>query len=115
MATAVQIAGALLVLAAFAAAQVGRWSTESTPYLVTNLVGAGILAASALVNAQWGFVLLNATWATVATVGLVVGTVRRRRGEPTLSEHPPLPPTLAHWRTSSCTPGSIPHWSPMRR
>lgn len=93
MATTVQVVGALLVLAAFAAAQLGRWSTESTPYLVTNLVGAGVLAGSALANAQWGFVLLNATWATVAAVGLAVGIVRRRRGQPPLHEHPPLPPT----------------------
>ena len=93
MATAVQIVGALLVLAAFAAAQLGRWSTESTPYLVTNLVGAGVLAASAIANAQWGFVLLNTTWAAVAAVGLVVGALRRRRGEAPVAEHPPLPPT----------------------
>ncbi|MCB1002790.1 MAG: hypothetical protein KDB35_01255 [Acidimicrobiales bacterium] len=93
MATTVQVVGALLVLAAFAAAQAGRWSTESTRYLVTNLVGAGILAASALVNAQWGFVLLNATWTAVAAAGLVAGVRRRRRGRPVTREHPPLPPT----------------------
>lgn len=81
------------MLAAFAAAQLGHWSTESTPYLLTNLVGAGVLAGSALANGQWGFVLLNTTWAAVATVGLVVGAVRRRRGQPPIPEHPPLPPT----------------------
>lgn len=81
------------MLAAFAAAQLGRWSTESRPYLVTNLVGAGVLAGSALANQQWGFVLLNTTWAAVAAVGLVVGTLRRHRGRPPVPEHPPLPPT----------------------
>ena len=91
MSTTVQIAGALLVLAGFAAAQLGRWSTESLPYLFTNLVGATLLAVTALVSAQWGFVLLNTTWAAVAAVGLV-GTARRH-GRPPGHEHPPLPPT----------------------
>ena len=71
MATAVQIVGALLVLGAFALAQAGRWSPETPAYLIVNLVGAAILATSAFVNAQWGFVLLNATWALVAAVGLI--------------------------------------------
>ena len=81
------------MLAAFAAAQLGHWSTESTPYLVTNLVGAGVLAGTAVLAAQWGFVLLNTTWAAVAAVGLVVGATRRHRGQPPVAEHPPLPPT----------------------
>lgn len=71
MATAVQILGALLVLAAFALVQTGRWSPETPAYLVANLVGAAVLATSAFVNDQWGFVLLNTTWALVAAVGLV--------------------------------------------
>ncbi len=71
MATAVQIVGALLVLGAFALAQAGRWSPETPAYLVVNLVGAATLALSALVAAQWGFVLLNTTWALVAAVGLI--------------------------------------------
>ncbi len=91
MATTVQIVGALLVLAGFAAAQLGRWSTESTPYLATNLVGASLLAATAVLSEQWGFVLLNATWAAVAAVGLVGAA--RRRGRPQAHQHPPLPPT----------------------
>ncbi len=93
MATTVQIVGALLVLAAFAAVQLGRWSTDATPYLVINLVGAAALAGTALVASQWGFVLLNTTWAAVAAVGLVTGARRRRRGDPPAPEHPPLPPT----------------------
>lgn len=91
MATTVQIVGALLVLAGFAAAQLGRWSTESVPYLVTNLVGASLLAVTAVASEQWGFLLLNATWAAVALVGLV-GALRRH-GRPPIHEHPPLPPT----------------------
>ena len=91
MSTTVQIVGALLVLAGFAAAQLGRWSTESIPYLATNLVGASLLAVTAVASEQWGFLLLNATWAAVALVGMV-GALRRH-GRPPAHEHPPLPPT----------------------
>lgn len=91
MSTTVQIVGALLVLAGFAAAQLGRWSTESIQYLITNLVGASLLAVTAAASEQWGFLLLNATWAAVALVGLV-GALRRHGGPPA-HEHPPLPPT----------------------
>ena len=91
MATTVQIVGALLVLAGFAAAQLGRWSTESLPYLVTNLVGASLLAVTALVSEQWGFLLLNATCAAVADVGLVGAA--RRHGRAAADEHPPVAAT----------------------
>ncbi len=40
----VQIAGALLILAAFAAAQLGRMRLDSRTYLLLNLVGSVILA-----------------------------------------------------------------------
>ena len=38
----VQVGGALLILAAFILAQVGRLETGSIPYLVLNLVGPAI-------------------------------------------------------------------------
>ena len=74
----VQIVGALLILAAFAAAQFDRLDVESKPYLWLNLVGSVILAALAWHERQWGFLLLESVWAIVSAYSLVRGP--RRRG-----------------------------------
>ena len=66
----VQIVGALLILAAFAAAQFGRLHVESQLYLWLNLVGSVILAALALHEEQWGFLLLEGVWAIVSAYSL---------------------------------------------
>lgn len=67
----VQIVGALLILAGFTAAQMGRLSVESRTYLVLNLIGSAILAYLAIVEEQWGFVLLETVWALVSAWGLL--------------------------------------------
>ena len=67
----VQVAGALCVLAGFAAAQFGVLSTQSRGYLVLNLVGAGILAGLAAADRQYGFLLLEAVWALVSAWSLL--------------------------------------------
>jgi hypothetical protein len=72
----VEVAGALLILAAFALNQFAGLDRHGLPYLTLNLVGGAILAVVAAVHGQWGFLLLQAVWATVALWGLV-GLVRR--------------------------------------
>ena len=67
---AVQVAGAVAILAAFALAQFGVLDVRSRRYLALNLLGAGVLAVSAVVERQWGFVLLEAVWAGVSAWGL---------------------------------------------
>ena len=71
----VQILGSLLVLAAFVAAQRGSLSTDSRLYLSLNLVGASVLAVIAAYQHQFGFLLLEFSWAVVAGRSLA----RRRR------------------------------------
>jgi hypothetical protein len=66
----VQVAGALLVLSAFTAAQLEWVDTRSLVYLVFNLVGSGTLAALAWLDHQWGFLLLEGVWAIVSAWGL---------------------------------------------
>jgi hypothetical protein len=66
----VQVGGALLILAAFILAQMGRLETDSLPYLGSNLVGSTILAIDAWIGAEWGFLLLEGVWAIVSAVGL---------------------------------------------
>jgi hypothetical protein len=76
----VQIAGAVLVLAAFWLAQVGRLDQRSYAYLALNLVGSGALAFLALITAQWGFLLLEGAWAVVSAWGLTSRVAARRTG-----------------------------------
>lgn len=78
MSQAVQIAGAVAILAAFAAAQARIINIRSWGYLWLNFVGALALAASAGYEHQWGFLMLNSVWSAVAAVGLVA---RAWRGE----------------------------------
>jgi hypothetical protein len=74
---AVQIAGAIAILSAFAAAQAGLVNPRSWAYLWLNLLGAAALAASAGHEHQWGFLLLNSVWSAVAAAG-IVARLRRR-------------------------------------
>ena len=67
----IQIVGALLILAAFAAVQFHRMRPDSRLYLALNLVGSVILAVLAVEAEQWGFVLLEGVWAIVSAWGLV--------------------------------------------
>ncbi|MFC5905981.1 CBU_0592 family membrane protein [Streptacidiphilus monticola] len=74
----VQIAGSVLVLIPFALAQAGRVSARSRSYLLFNLIGSGALAADAALTVQWGFLLLEGTWAVVSLLGLL-GVLKGRQ------------------------------------
>jgi hypothetical protein len=76
----VQLAGALLILVPFMAAQFGRMHVRSAIYLVLNLAGSAILTGVALGAQDWGFFLLECVWALVSAVGLY--HVMRGRSEP---------------------------------
>jgi len=70
----IQIIGALLILGAFAANQLGRMATDSRVYLALNLVGSVILCLLAITSGQLGFVLLEGVWAIVSGWGLLVAS-----------------------------------------
>ncbi|HEY8446385.1 MAG TPA: hypothetical protein VIL01_04690 [Thermomicrobiales bacterium] len=77
---AIQIFGAVLILAAYVAAQVRLLSPVSSIYLLLNVIGSGILAILAYIDRQWGFVLLEGAWSAVSLVALV--NVWRQRKRP---------------------------------
>ena len=66
-----QIFGALLILAPFALAQFRLLGQHSWPYLLPNMAGSALLCALALLDAQWGFVLLEGVWALDSLWGLI--------------------------------------------
>jgi hypothetical protein len=77
MIQAISIAGAMLILIPFAASQFGTLTTESLAYQVMNLIGSAALTAVAIIESQYGFTLLEGTWAIVSAAGLA--RVMRRR------------------------------------
>ncbi len=75
----VQVFGSILILIPFALAQLGRVDSRSLSYLLLNLIGSAVLAVDAAMTLQWGFLLLEGTWAVVSLAGLL-GRARGRAG-----------------------------------
>ena len=75
----ISVVGALALLLAYAAHQLGRVDLDNLPYQLANLVGSGILFGIAVIEVQLGFMLLEGVWAMVslwAVVGLLRGSPR---------------------------------------
>ena len=70
MSQAVQIIGALAILAAFVAAQVSIFDVRSRPYLWLNFLGAFVLGIVAWHERLYGFLLLEVVWTLVSAWGL---------------------------------------------
>lgn len=77
----IQIIGAILVLLGYVLSQTGRVDSRSRSYLLINLVGSALLAIVAALGQQWGFLILNGTWAVISVVNLVQGLRKVTPGE----------------------------------
>jgi hypothetical protein len=83
----VSVIGSLAILVAYAASQFRRLASSSLTYLVLNVAGSGILAIVALIERQWGFLLLEGVWALVSLWSLFKLATGRESGHPAAGGH----------------------------
>ena len=78
----ISVFGALAILGAYAANLLGWLGPANLSYSVANLIGSGILTFIAVVDEQFGFILLERVWALVSLWG-VIQVLRGKPAEPT--------------------------------
>lgn len=78
----VNIAGAFLILGAYAANQRGWIGPPDRSYNLMNVVGALLLLWVAIVDVRWGFIILEAVWAAVSVPRLIRPPERPRPAGP---------------------------------
>jgi NADH:ubiquinone oxidoreductase subunit 6 (subunit J) len=66
----ISLVGAVLVLSAFSAQQLGRLTAETKTYQILNLIGGFCLTVAAVATRNYGFILLEGTWTVASGYGL---------------------------------------------
>ena len=78
MTQVISIIGSIIILSAYGAGQAKLMSTSSLLYAVLNLIGSGILAVIAVIESQWGFLLVEGVWSLISLAS-VVNILRTRK------------------------------------
>ena len=80
MLQAISVLGALAILLAYAANQFRLLGPLNLSYALLNFVGSLVLAAIAVIEVQWDFILLEGVWALVSLWGII--TILRGSASP---------------------------------
>jgi hypothetical protein len=67
----VSVLGALAILGAYIANQFHFIGPSNVSYSVANFVGSAVLLVIAVIEVQWGFILLEGVWALVSLWGII--------------------------------------------
>ncbi len=67
----ISLLGAAQILVAYIATQLRRMRPDSTVYNALNCLGSAFLTLVAVVGRQWGFIVLEGTWAVVSLYALL--------------------------------------------
>lgn len=65
------VLGAVMILGAYIAYQLGGLGREHRLYSALNFVGSALLAWVAIIDVRWGFILLETVWALVSIPPLI--------------------------------------------
>ena len=63
--------GVAILLLAFLMNLLKKWPQDSLPYILLNIIGAGLACASSVVIHFWPFIILEATWTIVSIFALI--------------------------------------------
>jgi hypothetical protein len=66
----VSIVGAVVILSAYGAQQMKKLHAESVAYQLMNFIGGTCLCVAAVAAQQYGFIILEGTWAVLSAWGL---------------------------------------------
>lgn len=75
----ISIIGSLIILSAYGAGQAKMMNTSSLLYATLNLIGSGILAVIAVIESQWGFLLVEGVWSLISLIS-AINILRTGRG-----------------------------------
>ena len=67
----ISVLGALAILGAYVANQLRLVGPSNVSYSVLNFIGSAVLTVIALIEVQWGFIVLEAVWALVSLWGII--------------------------------------------
>jgi len=65
-----QLLGAVFILGAYTAQQIRKLDPETVAYQALNALGGFLLCATAVVERQYGFILLEGAWTVLSVWGL---------------------------------------------
>ena len=67
----ISLIGAFIVLVPFAAVQFNYLSSHSLAYQTLNFIGGVTLFSIAVIESQYGFILMEGVWSIVSLIGMV--------------------------------------------
>lgn len=66
----ISLIGAMLCLVPFAAVQLGKLKSDDLSYIIMNFIGGTTLAIVAVIQVEYGFILMEGVWASVSFYSL---------------------------------------------